>query len=138
MNNLNIPVKQLGVTLIELLVVITTVGMLVILIANLPPAIGLIARSNHQSLANQIANKQIENLRGTSYENVVLGSNAIVDSRLKLLPLGVGTVNIDECDESICKNDEDMKKITVTLTWKDGSKDQKVVLETLVTNGGLK
>ncbi len=130
--------KQAGVTLIELLVVIATVGMLVVLIANLPPSIGLIGRSSHQSLANQIANKQIETIRSTPYANLADGTTTISDSRLSSLPSETGTVAISDCDPNICKNGEVMKQVTVSITWKEAGKGQQLIFNTLVTEGGLK
>ena len=64
--------------------------MIVFLLANLPNAMMLINKSNHLSLAREIATKQIEDKRAISYANLTLDnpSNppAIVDSRLNLLP----------------------------------------------------
>ena len=62
----------------------------------------------------------------------------IIDSRLKLLPGGSGKVEVSDCDsETVCTNGEQLKKVTVTISWKDSGKDQKIVLDTLVGVGGL-
>ena len=130
--------QQAGVSLVELLVVIMTVGMLVVLLANLPPSINLISRSNHQSIANQIVNKKVEELRATPYANLATGDSTLVDGRLSLLPNSSGTVSVSDCSPTICTSGEVMKQLTITVTWKDNNKTQKVELKTLITDGGLK
>lgn len=130
--------NQKGVSLVELLVVIAAIGILVSLLANVPPSLGLIGKSRYQSLANQIANKQIEDIRATPYANLANGTTNVNDSRMNLLPSSTGNILIEDCDVSICSNSEIMKKITTTIQWQVGGKQQEVKLKTLVTEGGLK
>ncbi len=65
------------------------------------------------------------------------GTTAISDSRLQELSYGSGTVVIDDCNPQICTNDEESKQITVNVFWKEGQKDQKVSITTLVSEGGV-
>lgn len=127
-----------GSTLIEILMVVVCIGLLVVLITNLPPSIALIGRSYHQSLAREIASKQIEDKRIIPYENLAIGETVITDTRLSLLPSASGKVKIDNCNILVCTQNEDMKEVTVTINWKEISKDQEVVIKTLLTKGGLK
>lgn len=126
-----------GFTLIELLLVITLIGMSVFLLANLPNALGLISKSNHLSVAREIVAKAIEDERSINYVNLVSDTTNIIDSRLALLPNSSGTVTVADCDVTICTNSESVKKITVTINWKDNNKIQTVTLNTFISQGGI-
>ncbi len=128
---------QRGASLIEQLLVTIVVGSIVILMANLPNAMGLVNKSSHLSLAKEIAAKQIEDKRSINYSNLVNDTSNLSDSRLSLLPSGSGTVIVEDCDVQICTNSEHVKKITVTINWKDNNKPQVVTLKTLIGEGGI-
>lgn len=129
--------NQNGVTLIESVLIIAMVSVMVFLMANFPNALGLISKSKQMSLAREIAVKQIEDKRSTNYLNLVNDNSPISDSRMSLLPNGGGTVAVENCDSQICANGENIKKITVTVSWKNNNKDQQIVLQTLIGEGGL-
>lgn len=129
---------QKGVSLIEILLIITFTGFLVILISSLPNSLNLITKSRHESLAREVASKKIEDERNIQYSNLVNGTTNIVDSRINLLPNGSGTVLVEDCDtQNICKNGENTKQITITVSWKDISKTQTLILKTLISQEGL-
>ena len=132
--------KQIGVSLVESILVVVILGMIILLMANLPNAMGLINKSKHLSLAREIASKQLEDKRETNYANLVSDPDhpaAISDSRFSLLPNGSGSIKIEDCSSQICNNLEHVKQITVTVSWKDNGKDQKITLKTFVAEGGL-
>ena len=132
--------KERGVSLIESLLVVVTVAAIVFLMANLPNAIGLISKSNHLSLAREIALKQLEDKRATSYLNLVndtINITASSDSRMSALPNSSGTVKVEDCPASICTNGEQLKQVTVTINWTDNNKAQTVSTKTLIGEGGL-
>lgn len=129
--------KEYGESLLEVLLVVVLVGVIVILLANLPNAMNLINKSNHLSVAKEIAAKQIEDKRAMNYANLVNDSVAIVDSRISHLPSGSGLVLIEDCPVLICTNAEHIKQITVSVTWKDNNKTQKTELRTFIGEGGI-
>lgn len=126
-----------GASLIESLLVVVMVGVIVILLANLPNALGLMAKSSHLSLAREIATKQIEDKRAISFLNLANGSANISDSRIALLPQGSGTVVVEDCDMQICTNGEHVKQVSVTINWQANQKTQTINLKTFVGEGGL-
>lgn len=133
-------IGEKGVSLIESLLVVVVVGFIVALMANLPNAMNLITKSKELSLAREIAAKQLEDKRATSYINLADGSEDLktLDSRLFLLPSGEGTVIVEDCDlEKICTNGENVKKVTVNIKWKNNNKEQTVRVNTLIGEGGL-
>jgi len=131
--------RQVGVSLVELLLVVVAVGMLVALMGSIPNSVGLISRSKHQSLAREIALKQIEDKRATAYANLTPTAptgDPFTDSRLSLLPGGSGKITIADCG-SICTNNEHIKQLTVEVDWKDGGKSQSVQIKSMIAEGGL-
>lgn len=133
--------NESGISLIESLLIIVFAGIIVILLANLPNAMNLITKSNHLSLAREIASKQIEDKRSLSYANLTIDNQAVDDSRISLLPSGSGTVVVELCESEtypqFCPNDEHIKIVSVTLNWKDNNKDQTVSLNTFIGEGGI-
>lgn len=132
---------QGGISLIEVLLIVSMIGFLVLVVSNLPGAMNLISRSNHQSIAREIATKQIEDKRALSFANLALtGPDGVsyIDSRLSLLPSGAGKVIIVDCDPTICTQSENAKQVTVEVTWKEFGNDTKVTLHTLIAEGGLR
>lgn len=131
MNNEN------GVSLIESLLVVAVIGSIVFLVASLPNSLMLIGKSQHVSLAREIAAKQIEDKRTINYSNLVNDESAISDPRLSSLSDGSGTVKVSDCDPDICTNGEHIKQVLVTVNWKDNNKVQTVTLNTMIGEGGV-
>lgn len=129
--------RQIGLSLVELLVVIASVGIMVLLIANIPSSINLVNKSRHQSIAREIASKVIEDTRVVTYANLANGQSAINDARLFTLPSGSGTKDIEDCPAEICTNNEDTKQLTVTINWKEVGKELNYVVKTFISSGGL-
>ena len=126
-----------GLSLIEIILVVGALGFIVILMANIPNALGLVTKARHISLAKELATKQIEDKRATAYANLVNDTVPISDSRISLLPGGSGTVEVKDCDVTICTNAEPIKHIKVSVSWKDNQKTQSILLETFIGQGGL-
>ena len=126
-----------GFSLVELLLAIVIISTSVFLIGNLPNSLGLVTKSKHLSIAREIASKQIEDKRSISYANLVPDTSSISDSRLLTLPSSSGTVIVADCSPTICTNSEHVKKITVTVNWKDNNKTQTVTLDTFIGEGGI-
>lgn len=129
--------SQKGVSLIESLLIIVFAGIIVLLLANIPNALGLINKSSHLSLAKEIATKQVEDKRGISYANLSNDNSPIVDSRINLLPSGSGNVVVEDCNASICTNGEHIKQLVVTISWKENNKNQTFTLKTFIGEGGI-
>jgi hypothetical protein len=131
--------NQIGASLMELILVFGAVGFLILLLGNLPSSVGLIGKSRQQSIAREVAAKQIEDKRSVQFSNLAEGTQNIVDARLNILPSGAGTIVIEPCDISVCSPSEidSMKQVTVTVSWIDGSDNRQIKLKTLIGEGGL-
>lgn len=129
--------NQRGFGLIEVLLVSLAIGLLVILLSGVPNALSLVGQSKYLSIAREIASKTIEDTRLLGYDNLVNSQENITDTRISLLPSGSGTYKIEDCDVNMCSNGEHLKKITVVINWKEGSKDQQISITTLVSDNNL-
>ncbi len=110
--------NERGVSLIESLLVVVVLGSIVFLISSIPNSLMLVGKSRHASLAREIAVKQIEDKRNISYVNLVNDNSPIIDSRLSLMPEGLGSVVVSDCDPVICTNGENIKQVKLQLTGK--------------------
>ena len=117
--------------------VIASVGILMLLLANLPNSIRLIGKAKHQSLAREIATKQIEDKRELPFINLATGEQIISDSSLKLLPAGSGKIIISDCSPTVCTSGENAKQVAVTVSWKEVGQTQTLAIDTLIAEGGL-
>ena len=124
-------------SLIEMLVVVVIAGVIVLVVANIPNAMGLIGKSKHESIAKEVAVQKIESLRSQTYANLANGSSSINDVRVTGLPNGAGTTLIEDCPIEICPTADTIKKITVTVSWSESQETKSVVLTTLISEGGL-
>lgn len=129
--------NEKGVSLVESLIVIAIIGSIVLLMANIPNALMLIAKSKHVSLVREIAAKQIEDKRTINYSNLVNDTSPIADTRLNLLPEASGTVEVGDCDPVICTQGEHIKQVTVMVNWRDNNKPQTITLKTMIGEGGI-
>lgn len=132
---------QQGFSLVEGLMIAVIAIFIVLVIGSLTPFINLIGSSRYESLAKDIAQKQIEDLRALPFANLTNTASpapTVVDSRLSKLPQGSGLYTIEDCDPGVCLNSEKLKKIHIIINWKEAAKDKKVDLDTFVANGGLK
>lgn len=122
-------------SLIEIILVVTVVGLIIIVLSNVPSSLGLIGNSGSESAAKEIAIQSIENTRSKGFDNLADGITQINDSRLNTIPSGSGQITIAPCP--VCSNGEDIKKVSVTVTWKQSGKDKNISFDTLVAKGGL-
>lgn len=125
-------------SLVEVLLVVATVGLLTLMLANLPNSFRLVSYSGHQSLAREVAIKSIEDIRQTPYANLSNGDVDLADPRIRQLPSGSGTKSIADCDPTVCTQGEIAKQVTITISWKENGSPKNLVIKTLVTDGGLK
>lgn len=124
-----------GFSLLEVLVVLTTVSILIVLVGSIPNSLGLISKSRNLNLVKEVAIKKMEELREMPYSNLTDGE--IYDSRLKLLTNAVGQVTVEDCNISICTQQEAVKEVIVKIDWKESGQDKTYSLKTLITEGGI-
>lgn len=129
--------KYQGFSLIEILLVIAVVGMIILVLSNLPSSFGLIGSGNYETVAKQIAQKKIDDLRTQTYDNLANGTTSLVDTRLNKLPGGSGQSIIQDCPVIVCTGAELTKQVTVSLNWKESGKNKSININTFISQGGL-
>lgn len=135
--------NQKGFSIIELILVVVIVGFIILLVTNLPSSISLVGLGRQTSLAKEIGSKQIESIRTIPFENLANGPQPVSDSRLSLLPQGLGTITIIDCPIAVCPNPGDplfnsIKQVKVQISWKHGQESKSIEIITLISKNGLR
>lgn len=120
--------RESGFTLVELLAAITIMGLLVIGIVNLYITIGNAQRkSYHLEIATRAGEKQIESLRNAQYGNLEPGTDMDFTDELpdELPEPRSGVVVISEPEEGL-------RRVDVTITYKDGGGTKTVKQSSLI------
>ena len=82
--------------------------------------------------------KKIEDIRSTSFDSLA-SSTTISDPRMNKLSDASGSITVEDCPLTVCKNGEedDVKQVTLEITWQDGTQTKQSKLTTLVSKNGL-
>lgn len=131
--------KQSGFSLIEPILIVATVGLIALLINNLPMAASSIAGSRRLSIAREAASKKIEDLRKVDFDLLSETSNPLdfTDPTLTSLPLVSSRYEILGCPVDICPEEEAAKVVKVKVTWKEAQGEKNVELVTIISRNGL-
>lgn len=129
---------QKGFSLVEIIIGIFIVGLIVIVIGNLPNAINLVTSSQADSTVREIAAKKMEDVRLSGYDSLVNGTTPINDSRLNSFSNASGFTVITNCSDAVCKSNEVMKEVKITISWSENGEPKTYQLVTLVGKDGLK
>ena len=130
---------QTGFSLVEIIIALFLVGMIVIVISNLPNAVNLVTSSQSDSIIREVAAKKMEDIRLAGYDNLPENSTtAINDTRLNKLPGVAAHTVISDCPVSVCPGNEEVKQVQITISWNENGEAKTYQLETLVGRGGVK
>lgn len=125
--------NQKGFTIIELLVTIVVTGLIIAAVTTLFITIARTQRSTQLlETASRAGEQQIESLRNSTYNSLEADSTIdFVDDLPSELPTPrSATARISEPAD-------DVKRVDVTITYKDGSKTKKVQLSSLIGQLGI-
>ncbi len=125
--------NQLGFTLVELLITITVMGIIGIGIAGLFYSVQYTQRQSlYHDSATRAAQRQVEILRNSSYNNLVNGQPITFTSDLPdILPGNKsGTVLVSEPNPGV-------KRVDVTVTYYDSGRQRQVKVSSLIGVIGL-
>lgn len=126
-----------GASLVELIIVVAALIFLALLINNLPSSVSSISRSRRMSIAREIVERKVEQLRRTDFNGLANGTEAFTDANLSSLPAGSGKVVVEDCPTSICTQSEKIKKIKAVVFWNESGQNDTVEVETFISQGGL-
>ncbi|MBI4049544.1 MAG: type II secretion system protein [Candidatus Doudnabacteria bacterium] len=130
MNHVSRITDQKGISLIE---VIVSMGIILVLFILYIAAQNTVVQSRklrYENLAYHVANKQMEELRGTSFATLPL-SGTISDSMLSQIPSGSGNFSVTDYSGF-----SGLKELVVTVSWNDGVSKQ-IQLKTVAGSGGI-
>ena len=128
------PNRQGGFSLVEIAVGLVVVGLIVISLSNVFISIGVIQRqSDHLSLASRIAEQKIESLRNNHYNSLPLSPPPI--DFTSELPDDLASPR--SAQVSVSEPEAGMKRIEVTITYREGGRSKTVQLSALIGNIGI-
>lgn len=130
---------QAGVSMVELVIVTGAVIFLGLLVMSLPSSISSINRSRHTSIAKDISNRQIEQLRKQPFEDLAKGASPFTDLSLSSLNQGTATYEVSDCPFTVCTEEQStkIKQVKVTVSWNESGDSKKIEMVTLVGEGGI-
>lgn len=132
--------KNKGFSLVEVIIGVFIVGLIVLVLSNIPNAINLVTISQSESKVREVAAEKIENLRLLGYTGLANGTTSFYDSKLSGLTNVSGNVLISDCstEPALCPNAELAKKVAVTITWDENTEPKRFSVTTLISQGGLR
>ncbi len=128
------PTRQQGFSLVEIAVGLVVVGIIIISLSNVFVSIGVIQRqSDHLSLASRIAEQKIESLRNNHYNSLPLSPPAI--DFTSELPDSLASPRLAQV--YVSEPEAGMKRLEVTITYREGGRSKTVQLSALIGNIGI-
>lgn len=120
-----------GFSLLELLIAVTILAVGLLAVAGLQTtAIKGNSHGNTISQATSLAEDRIETIRNTDYDAIVFAPNPFIESNLN------GTMYTRETFVETDTPMPDLKRVTVTVSWPANNSTRRVVLQTIIANGG--
>lgn len=141
-----------GFSLIEVLATIFILGAILIsLLGVFVYGFNLVSRTRQTNLATQIAQEEVERFRNMDFDLIISGTSATTDLSTfspseypslfgpspdynLLLVNGTQTVTVEPVDEAI---EDEIKKLTVTITWVYRTVTQQKHIVTYLYNDGI-
>ena len=124
--------KQGGFTLIEVLITIFLLAVvLMTLVSVFIYGFTLLARTKHVNLAAQIAQEEVEFIRNKEFDDILTLGTSFTHESLSSFQNGQGTLTIE------AGHGDDIKKLTVSVTWdyRDTQQSKDVVF--YITREGI-
>lgn len=130
--------KSAGFSLVEIIIGVFIVGLIVVVINQIPNAINLVTSSQDDSKIREVAARKMEDIRLLGYDNLANGTTTINDSRLNELSNVSAFSVISDCPANVCTSGEQIKQVRITISWSENGGPKTYQLVTLVGKDGLK
>lgn len=122
--------NQLGMSLVEMIISMFLVLILFVFLVMEVSTLAVSKGQRYENVAYHVANKQMENLRSTSFASLP-ASGTIFDSLLDEIPSGNGSFTVIDHPGYA-----GLKELVITVSWNHGI-SKSVVLRTLAGSGGF-
>jgi Tfp pilus assembly protein PilE len=129
--------SEKGISLVEVILAVSVVALASLLIASIPSFINSVQKSQHRSLAKNIAQKELDYLRNQGFATLANGTSNFADPDLGQLHSGTATYTISDCPGTVCTNGEVAKQVDISIHWSEGTETVTVLITTLVSQGGF-
>ncbi|MBZ0266787.1 prepilin-type N-terminal cleavage/methylation domain-containing protein [bacterium] len=128
MSSLPNPRSDAGFSLIELMIAITVLGVGILSLAGLyPMATGKVTRGDLESRATFLGQAKVEELKRVSWEDLTTSAD-----RDTVETVFVRDWSVQE-DEPV----DGMKRVNVTVAWRDNRGPRSVVLSSFLSDSGM-
>lgn len=125
--------KDEGFTLIEVLITMVILGVVLIaLITCFIYGFNVLARTRQTALAAQCAQKELESIRNMPFNQVLALGTSWTHENLAKLENGQGALTVQDSGLG-----EDIKKLTVRVTWTYRGRNMRDEIVTYVTREGI-
>ncbi len=123
---------QKGFSLIEVLIAIFILGIVsVTLISVFIYGFNVVYKTRQVSMATQIAQEEVELVRNMNYDDILLLGSTYTHDSLSELVNGAGALSIESGPG------DDIKKLTVSVTWDYQGTNMRKDVVTFVTREGV-
>ena len=123
---------QKGFSLIEVLIAIFILGIVsVTLISVFIYGFNIVFRTRQVNLATQIAQEEVELVRNLNYDDILLLGSTFTHDSLSELVNGAGALSIES------GSGDDIKKLTVSVTWDYRGTNMRKDFVTFITRDGV-
>jgi len=121
-----------GFTLIEVLMAIIILAtVLMTLITVFLYGFDVLSRTKQVALATQIAQEEIEAIRNMPFSDILTLGTTFTNEELTRLHHGQGSLALEDSEG------ENIKKLTVSITWDHHGKQMRKDIVTLITKQGI-
>lgn len=130
---------QKGFGLIDTVVAIALLGIIVMILGLIYPGLRLSNLNKSYIIANSITQDKMEELRAIQFDTLALENNApFTHSSLGELDSASASYTVELYDADGDSNlDDDIKKVTVQVTWSEKNETKNVTLNSLSSKTGL-
>jgi type II secretory pathway pseudopilin PulG len=131
--------KTKGFALVDVLIAIALVGLAAVILGSIYPGLRLSRISRSDLVAGGILQSKMVELRGVSFDSLSIGEGVSFDHpELEKLYSGQATYTVEFFDaDNDGTPDENIKKITVTVSWYDANSLKSRSLSSLSSNTGM-
>lgn len=121
-----------GFSLVEIVLSMFVILAIVSILFTVAGTYNISRKSSLQGIAAEIADREIETLRNTSYSAIDLGTSSFADSNLSKLSGGTASQTVTAYQSSA-----DIKQVSIHISWNENGVGKSFSIDTLIYKNGI-